>query len=769
MKLKAQGEKRVSRPNAQMLRRTLFLMAVCGIFAFALLLGRLYKLQITDHEFYEDLARSQQLREHKSSAGRGSIYDRNMEILAVSAPVQSLYFAPSEIKEEQRAELCRSLSELLSLDYDSLYKKSGEKGSYYVAVKKKLSPEETESVRKLKAEKNFKGLRLEPDSLRIYPNERLLCHVLGFTGSDNQGLEGIEAQYEKNLAGSPGKSYRLTNAYGTELLFDSYESRSPETEGCSLVLSIDSHIQYFVEKQLRQAVEDYKIQNGAGAIAMNVNTGAILAMASLNDYDPNNFLDIGEDGENKLLDLEGEERAEALKKARLSQWRNKALCDSYEPGSTFKIITLAAALEEGAADLDSRYYCGGSVSVRGRTSPIRCWKHGGHGSQNLQQAVQHSCNAAFVNIGLSIGAERFYDYLEAFGFIEKTGNRDENLSCKTGIDLHGESGSIFWSENVFCSEKNQSQLAAASFGQTFTISPLQLITAVSACVNGGHLMEPYVVEKQLKPDGSLAFIKEPREIRQVISEDTSRKVREILESVVGDEKEGTGRNAAVSGYRIGGKTGTSEKVSLEAATGKKEYIVSFIGFAPADEPEIALLVFLDTPADDSGVYVSGGQMAAPTVGKMFADILPYMGYTPREDEGFNAEVPELTGMSINAAKKLAEDAGLGCRVMGEGETVTFQLPKAQSFIAKNSEIIIYTDKSPSNAERVLPDMRDWDYNTTIGYLQDMGVFVKSLSPVNPSGAQKILSQSLPAGAKIPPGTVIELMLRDSGDELLGKY
>ena len=335
------------------------------------------------------------------------------------------------------------------------------------------------------------------------------------------------------------------------------------------------------------------------------------------------------------------------------------------------------ALEEGAVDLNSSFYCGGSVTVKGRTTPIRCWKSGGHGSQNLTQAVQHSCNAAFVNIGLRVGAERFYDYCEAFGFLKKTGDPDENLTAVTGIDLAGESGSIWWSENTFCSERNLSQLAAASFGQTFTITPLQLITAVSACVNGGRLMQPYVVRQMLRPDGTVAYEREPTVVRQVISPETSAKVRGILEQVVGDPKEGTGRNAAVAGYRIGGKTGTSEKVSLEAQTGEKEYIVSFIGFAPADDPKIALLVFLDTPSNKSGIYISGGQMAAPVVGNMMADILPYLGVEPEDGgESQSTVMPALEGTGADGGRGAAEGGGPRCRTIGEGDTVTAQLPRS---------------------------------------------------------------------------------------------
>ena len=662
-------------PSRQMLRRTLFLMAVFGIGAFLLLLARLYKLQIIDHEKYESMAIEQQLRSVPSSAMRGTIYDTNRNTLAVSASVDNVYLSPQEIEMygEDRALIARGLSEILGMDYDEIYKKSGQKGSWYVTVARKLEKDKADEIRSFKNQYGLRGVRLETDTKRYYPNSSLACHLIGFVGTDNYGLEGIEAKYDEALSGSPGRTVRATNAMGTELLFSQFEEYYPGEDGFDLVTTIDETIQYYVEKHLKQAVADYDIQNGAGAIAMDVNTGQILAMASLGGYDLNDFLAVS-DADMAIINAAGteEERAQLLSQAQARQWRNKALSDTYEPGSTFKIITLAMALEEGVVSLNDSFYCPGTVNVIGRTSPIRCWKSGGHGSQNLTQAAQHSCNVAFVNIGQRVGAERFYDYCEAFGFLNMTGNDDENLTATTGIDLSGESGSIWWSRNTFCSPRNLSQLAAASFGQTFTITPLQLICAVSACVNGGKLMQPYVVRQLLNPDGSVAYEREPRLVRQVISETTSQKLCQILEQVVGDPNDGTGRNAAVTGYRIGGKTGTSEKVSLEAQTGQKEYIVSFIGFAPADDPQIALLVFLDTPSNKSGVYVSGGQMAAPVVGRMLADILPYMGVEPSlpEGAGDDASVPMLLELSLEEAKQRLSDCGLDYRCIGWGDTVT---------------------------------------------------------------------------------------------------
>ena len=762
-------------PSRQMLRRTLFLMAVFGIGAFLLLLARLYKLQILDHEKYESMAIQQQLRSVPSSTVRGTIYDTNMNTLAVSASVDNVYLSPQEIEMygEDRDLIARGLSEILGIGYDEIYEKSGQKGSWYVTVARKLEKEKADEVRAFKNRYGLRGVRLETDTKRYYPNSSLACHLIGFVGTDNYGLEGIEARYDEALSGSPGRTVRATNAMGTELLFSQFEEYYPGEDGFDLVTTIDETIQYYVEKHLKQAVADYDIQNGAGAIAMDVNTGQILAMASLGGYDLNNFLAVS-DGDMTIINAAEteEERARLLSQAQARQWRNKALSDTYEPGSTFKIITLAMALEEGVVSLNDSFYCPGTVNVIGRTSPIRCWKSGGHGSQNLTQAAQHSCNVAFVNIGQRVGAERFYDYCEAFGFLNLTGSNDENLTATTGIDLSGESGSIWWSKNTFCSPRNLSQLAAASFGQTFTITPLQLICAVSACVNGGRLMQPYVVRQLLNPDGSVAYEREPRLVRQVISEATSQKLCQILEQVVGDPNDGTGRNAAVTGYRIGGKTGTSEKVSLEAQTGQKEYIVSFIGFAPADDPQIALLVFLDTPSYKSGVYVSGGQMAAPVVGRMLADILPYMGVEPSlpESVGDDATVPMLLELSQEEAKQRLSDCGLDCRCIGWGDTVTGQLPVAGTAIAAGSQVILYfggAQVSP-NMETV-PELSGLSYDQARDTLSRLGLFVSTRSPVNAASGQVVSSQSIPAGTAADHGCIVEVTLIDENESLLGKY
>ncbi len=762
-------------PNSRMLRRVLFLALLFGAAAFALLLLRLYRLQITDHDYYESLALAQQLREAPTVIARGSVCDCRGRPLALSASVENVFLSPAEIDQngEDRALIARGLAEILSLDEASILEKSRQTGSWYVTLKRRVEREEADAVRRFKTENGLHGVHLEPDSRRYYPNSSLACHVIGFVGTENTGLEGIEAMYDEALSGTAGRTLRLTNAYGAELLLSSYEDYEPGEDGCDLMLTLDATVQYYVEKHLKQAVRDYDIQNGAGAIAMDVNTGAILAMASLDSYDLNDFLAVSPEAQ-AAVDAAAtpEEAAALLRQAQERQWRNKALSDTYEPGSTFKIITLAMALESGAVHLSDSFYCGGSVSVTGRTSPIRCWKDGGHGSQTLTQAVQHSCNAAFVNIGLRVGAETFYRYCEAFGFLELTDDPDRSLTAKTGIDLAGESGSIWWSENTFYSQRNLSQLAAASFGQTFTITPLQLITAVSACVNGGMLMQPYVVQRIVAPDGSTRYEHEPEAVRRVISEETSATVRGILEQVVGDPNDGTGRNAAVTGYRIGGKTGTSEKVSLEAQTGQKQYIVSFIGFAPADDPQIAILVFLDTPSNESGVYISGGQMAAPVVGQMMADILPYLGVEPQTVDGgprADVTVPSLSGLTAREAAAALREAGLDSRSIGEGERVTAQLPRAGATVAAGTQMILYYDAYPSSESVEMPALSGMSYAQARDLLAAQGLYLHSRSPVSDAWRQTVSGQSIPAGEAVRHGSIIEVALVSAEESMLGRY
>lgn len=763
-------------PNRMMLRRTLFLMSVCGIAAFLALGARLCQIQIFQHDEYEAAAIAQQVRETTVSAARGTIYDRNGAILAISAGVDTVYISPAEIERnnEDKEAIARGLAEILDADYETILKKAGNTKSWYEVVARKVEAETAELVRKFKAEGGYVGIKIESDTKRYYPNGSLASHVIGFVGLDNTGLGGIESRYDSLLSGENGYVMRSTTAAGTDMLYQSYEDYVDAHNGESLTLTIDAVIQSYVEKHLAQAVEDYDIQNGAAAICMEVDTGAILSMVSLGNFDLNDYQTISAEAEAEISAAaqSEEEYDELYALAQQQQWRNKAISDTYEPGSTFKIITLAMALEEGVVNENSSFYCGGSMNVLGRGSPLKCWKYGGHGPQSLTQAVQHSCNVAFVNIGQLVGEEKFYEYAEGFGFIERTADTSQQLTAKTGIDLGGESGSIWWSEDVFCNPENLSQLAAASFGQTFNITPIQLITAVSACVNGGRLMQPYLVRSVEDPQGNLVSQTEPQVVRQVVSEETSASVRRILEQVVSDQTEGTGHNAYVAGYRIGGKTGTSTKTTKEIS-GEKEYIVSFIGFAPADDPEVAILVLLDDPSSESGIYISGGQMAAPVVGKMMADILPYLGYEPEytdsELAAADKAVPELTDMSITQAKSALSESGLGCRVIGEGDTVTDQLPRAGAVIAAGSEVLLYAGQNPAPTTETMPDLRGLSYEAARQRLGELGLYLTAENGVTDPAAQLVSAQSTAPGEELAHGSVVGVTLYENEASMLGEY
>ena len=769
------GRQNARRPNSMMLRRTLFLLVVCGIVAFLVLVAKLYQVMVVQHDYYENMAISQQVRETEIAASRGTIYDTNGKILAKSASVDTIFISPAEITkyDEDPVLIARSLSEILGVDYGKILEMTSDTKSWYKVVARKVESDVSDQVRAFKEENNIVGVKIEADTKRYYPYGSLAAHIIGFVGTDNSGLSGIENRYDDSLSGSKGRVVRATDRNGTDMLFVDYEDYYDASNGENVTLTLDATIQYYMEKHLQQAVEDYDVQNGAAAIAMDPNTGAILGMASLGNFDLNDYQAVSEEAQAEIDAAESdEEAAELLSAAQQLQWRNKALSDTYEPGSTFKIITLAMALEEGLVDDNSTFYCGGSTNVLGRTDPLKCWKTGGHGSQTLTQAIRHSCNVALVQIGQKVGAQTFYKYAEAFGFLNLTENMDATLTAKTGIDLAGESGSIWWSQNTFYDTENLSQLASASFGQTFTITPLQLITAVSACVNGGNLMKPYVVKNVTDSSGKIVSANEPTVVRQVVSEQTSAKVREILEKVVGDPVDGTGKNAYVAGYRIGGKTGTSEKVAQDVAGGPKEYIVSFIGVAPADDPQIVILVLLDTPSNDCGVYISGSQMTALTVGKMMADILPYMGvepeYTDTEKTYMDKTVPNVTGLTVEQAKAALQEVGLNARVIGDGDKITQQLPGGSTVVARGSTILIYAGAEPSAEQEQMPDLTNLTYETARDRLAAYGLYLRTNSSIT-STSQIISGQSIAEGTLVEHGTVVEVTLVTNDTSMIGRY
>ena len=764
-------------PNRTMLRRALFLLTVCGIVAFLLLIAQLFRLQILRHDELEGAALSQQLRRTVITADRGKIYDRNGAVLAVSATAYTVYLSPAEIamNGEDPVLIASGLAQILGSDYDKVLSMAQDRRSWYKTVARQIEPDLAAEVRAFKEEHDLLGVKLEPDTRRYYPYSTLASHLIGFVGVDNTGLAGVEYTLNDLLTGTNGSVMRLKNSVGTDMLLTGYEDYVDAQNGSDVYLTIDSSLQFFLEKRLRQAVIDYDIQNGAAGILMDPNTGAILAMASLGNFDLNHYQEVSPEIRARIDAAEDKDQAAAmLAAAQQAQWRNKAISDTYEPGSTFKIITLAMALEEGVVSPASSFFCGGSMTVQGRGKPLRCWKHAGHGPQTLTQAVQHSCNVAFATIGLRVGEETFYRYCEDFGFFKGSDDPNASLTGKTGIGLPGESGSIWWSRNVFCNPENFSQLAAASFGQTFNITPLQMITAVSACCNGGNLMKPYVVDRVTDSEGALVAQTEPTAVRQVISASTSQRVNAILEQVVCDTTQGTGKNAYVAGYRVAGKTGTSEKVAQDAAGGNKEYIVSFIGYAPADDPKVICLVLMDTPSTSTGIYISGGQMAAPVVGKILSDALPCLGveprYTAEESRYMDRPVPALTGLTLDEAAKTLKSEGMSVRVIGGGETVTAQLPRAGTITAAGTTVILYADADVSPDTELMPDVTGMTYAQARDLLGRYGLFVRSDSTIlADSETVRVAFQSIPAGTELTHGSVAEVTLINNDDKSYGLY
>ncbi len=762
--------------NRMTLRRTLFMMAVCGIVAFILLGMRLFQLQILDHDMYETAAMEQQLRQTTVSAQRGTIYDRNMNILAMSASVSNIYISPAEIvmNKENPAYIAQGLADILGLDYADVFEKTTHTDSWYSTVARKVEDDVADKVREFKENagrdaqgnpvtdskdhRTLTGVKIEEATKRYYPYSSLASHVIGFVGADDHGLAGLEYYYDDLLSGTDGRIVRATNAYGTDMMFTDFEDYYDAVDGQSIVTTIDETVQHYLESRLSAAAEDFGLRGGAAGIVMDVDTAEILGMASLGTFDLNDYLTMSPETEQEIIEesngLTLEQHDALVAEKRAEMWRNKAITETYEPGSVFKIITLATGLETGAVTEDSAFYCGGSIEVLGRTDPLNCANIYGHGDINLTEAAMYSCNVAFVTIGMKIGAERFYDYLRAFGLFERT-----------GVDLSGEASSLWWSEDVFFNKSNLSQLAAASFGQTFTITPLQLITAVSAVANGGYLMKPYVVKEVLNADGTVARQTEPTVVRQVISEETSRRCCDILEQVVGN-RSGTGVNAYVAGYRVCGKTGTSEDVTYEVEHGTKRYICSFLGFAPADDPKVAVLVLLKDPDPTCGYGVSGGTMAAPTVGAILSDVLPYLGVEPDYGEGEAAlvdqRVPRVVKKSLAEAKEALAKAGFEVKtVIGSGDAVTAQLPAPNSKVAAGSQVILYCGEEPSGELVEVPSlvgMRYADARIIAGWSD---LYVRGEGTMMDSSSILTVSQSVEEGTMVDKGTVITVRLNDA--------
>ena len=679
-------------------RRIMAVTAVLGLIAFLPVALRLYSLMVSQHDLYSQLALRNQTRSTAVTAHRGTIYDRNMNVLAASRSVQTLYLDPRELKQSKAdlEQISRDLAEMLSLDADWILTQAKDLTKRYKQIAAGLDDQTATGIRSYINENKISGIHLEPSSQRYYPKGTLASQVLGFTNASNDGSEGIEAAYNSFLSGTAGQVVTTKGNNEMDMPF-SYEAYVAAQEGCSLVLTLDATVQACLENQMQAAIERYDVQNGAFGMVMDVNTGEILAMATLGGYDPNNYLEIYDTDsaayveqlrQSYLAQPEGSEAYEsgkaayqkALSEVRLKQWRNRCISDGYEPGSTFKVLTMAAALDCGAIDLNTSFYCKGAEQIPGRSQLLHCWRSAGHGSEQTPQALQNSCNLAFAHIALKLGGERFYDYVQRFGVLEKT-----------GIDLAGESKGVFFDKELVTNTDKwgTASLTSGSFGQTFKLTPLQLVRAIASVVNGGYLMEPYLVAEVIDSEGNTVLKQEPTVLRQTISAQTSETMCQLIRSVV---TEGTAKNAAVAGYDIGGKTGTSEKIDVFDSNGQRvtDKIVSFVGIAPMDDPQYIVLVALDTPSRATGIYISGGVMAAPTVGAVLADILPYLEVPSTPVPG--VELPDLTGLTAQQAEKKLKQIGLTAVLEGSGEVVYAQLPAPGQTVLTGSQVLVYVKK-----------------------------------------------------------------------------
>lgn len=776
------------RANRTILRRTLVLMVLCGIVAFVPLIGTLYHLMITEHDYYNEKAIKNQTRSTNLTATRGVIYDANMNVLASSSTVETVFIDPNEIAEQMKQpensnlldQIARGLGEILDVEPSFVYEQAADKQYRYKVIKRKISEELADEVRAFISENSITGVYLETDLKRYYPNSSLAAQALGFVSSDNNGSEGLEAYYNEELSGTAGKVVTSKGNYGSEMLY-TYEKYYDASDGSSLITTIDSTVQAYVEKNLQNAIDKYDIKNGAFCIVMDVNTGEIKAMATLGSYDPNNYLEIYDDTTALLLE---NERAAALAlpeasaayeaaietykqdvaAARMAQWRNRCVSDGYEPGSTFKLITLASALDSGAVTLNDSFYCGGQEKFTGREQILNCWKSAGHGAQTTAQALGNSCNIAFGHIGLRMGGDTFYDYLKSFGVMEKT-----------GVDLPGEASGLFYERKYLNDPANYgtSYLITSSFGQSFRITPMQLVRAVAAIVNGGYVLEPYIVSEVVDADGNTVEKNEKTVLRQVISQQTSETMRTLMEQVV---TEGTASAARTPGYRVGGKTGTSEKLDEYDENGQqvKDKIVSFVGVAPIDDPKYVVLVALDTPAYSEnsekytvhGMYISGGLMAAPTVRDIFLDILPYLGVEPdygSEDiRGVNFTVPDVIGMDETEAGELLAEKTITYRVVGSGSVVTDQLPVAGSQVPGNSQIILYMGAEKQATRVEVPDFIGCSV-ADVNYLaSNAGLYVQAKGTDRTDVYVLAAYQDIDPGTEVDRGTTITVEFSSTG-------
>ena len=707
---------------------------------------KLTKIMLIDGSKYQTLASEQQLYDTLVTAPRGKIYDANMNILATSDTAYTIYIIPNSIgsiqdKNKQKlvkTAIASGLSEILSMEYETVFGYT-EKSTSYVTVKKRVEKGIADKVREYISENEdlelAKYIGIDETTKRYYPNDSLATVLLGFVGDDNQGLSGLERYYDTTLTGTVGRVVAAKNALGADMPF-SYQVVEEAKEGNSLVLTVDSYVQYAAEKYLAEALEINKVSNKGTCIVMNVKTGAILGMAVKGDFDPNEPFTLSA-SDQKLLEDENPKftRNELLN----LQWRNKAISDTYAPGSVFKVFTAAVGIEENLINKNSTFNCTHSINIAGQN--YNCHKAGGHGVQNLQQAISNSCNPAFITIGQIIGTATFSKYFKAFGFTEKT-----------GIDLPGEASSNYHKEE----NMGPTELASSSFGQTFNVTPMQMISAISAAVNGGYLVQPHLVSRVLDENGKVTETKSTAYKRQVISESTSATMRELMEYVC----QNGAKNALVPGYRVGAKTGTSQKVSKINATGDHYlYIGSCVTVAPIDNPEIAVLVMLDEPKGDK---YYGGIISAPVNSKIMADVLPYLGYEPQYTEeelkSVARSVPSFIGSEISEAKSQINTLNLTYKIVGSGNTVVRQLPEAGSSIYSGGVVILYTEES-GNQTVTVPNLTGLTATEANTAAASAGINIEFSGNTSTAGI-KSYKQSIEAGQQVAAGTIVTVYFRD---------
>ena len=741
--------------------RIMAVMALLGLVAFLPIGFRLYRLMVTDYDYYARLALRNQTRTTAVTAERGTIYDRNMNILASSVGVENVYLDPHELKQakEDLNLVSQTLGEFLNRDPEWILEQAKDFSKRYKQVGSRVEKETAAKIRSFINEYDISGIHLEPNSRRTYPYGSLAAQVIGFTNASGEGSEGVEAAYDRYLSGSTGKVITTKGNNEMDMPF-SYENYVQSTKGCSVILTLDATVQACLKKRMEEAIARYDVQNGAFGLVMNAKTGEILAMATLGSYDPNRYQEIADAEMAEQLEQlkqSGDERyQQELTAARLKQWRNRVLSDGYEPGSTFKVLTMAAALDTGAISLDTNFHCAGAEQIPGRAQLLHCWRAKGHGAQKTANALQNSCNLAFAHIALKLGGEKFYEYIEKFGILEKT-----------GIDLAGESKGIFFDRALITDTDKwgTASLTSGSFGQTFKITPLQLVRAIASVVNGGNLMEPYIVSEIVDAEGNTILDVQPTVVRQTISKETSDTMRTLIQSVV---EEGTAKNAKVAGFSIGGKTGTSEKIDVFDENGQRvlDKIVSFVGIAPMENPEYIVLVALDTPSRATGIYISGGVMAAPTVGAVMSDILPYLGveqhFSPDEVQSQTIVMDDLQGLTREEAENWLKAQNLTGLFSGTGETVTGQIPAPGQSVPGGSQVLVYLGEEPELWDVTVPDFAGMNRQQAADAAGKLGLYILVTGNTEVSTQVVATKQNIPAGETIPAGSTIQLEFTDTG-------